>query len=57
MVGTPSIKGSLVMHRSILFSAAAIALVAGSVSAQACGVRPDVKTAVVKLPRIALPAA
>ena len=45
------------MHRSILLSAAAVALMAGSISAQACGIRPDLKMTVVKLPKMNLSAA
>jgi hypothetical protein len=44
-IGGASRKGALVMYRSILLSAAAIALVAGTISAQACGNELDFSAA------------
>jgi len=58
-VGGASKNGALVMYHSILLSAAAIALMAGSISAQAaCGPRPGgTQPPVVNLSHIKLPAA
>jgi hypothetical protein len=55
--GALQTQGALVMYRSILFSAAAIALMAGNISAQACGVRLDGSLPVPNLSNVKVPAA